>query len=316
LLLDPVSLSPYLQLPAIPGAVNNPAAGRTYPLEGTMVMQPIHLTNSAPYITQPVTVMICGGSTSGPGDAVDNCVSMQPDVPGSQWVIERMPSKRVMSCICSLPDGTFIIMNGAEQGVAGFDLATLPNQNAIMYDPSQPVQSRFSVMANTSVARLYHSEAILMQDGRCMVSGSDPEDGVNPQEYRVEVFSPPYALNGLAKPTFNIINKSWSYGQQITITVNLVNGGTNTMKISMVGAESSTHGNSMGQRVLFPTFTAAGNTVIVTAPPNNKICPPGWFQLFVLDNGTPSMSQWIRVGGDPASLGNRSNYPDFTMPGV
>ena len=52
-------------------------------------------------------------------------------------------------------------------------------------------------MANTTVARLYHSEANLLPDGRVLVSGSDPEDGVNPEEYRVEVFKPPYLLSGL-----------------------------------------------------------------------------------------------------------------------
>ena len=37
-------------------------------------------------------------------------------------------------------------------------------------------------MNTTIVARLYHSEAIRLQDGRVMVSGSDPEDNVNPEE--------------------------------------------------------------------------------------------------------------------------------------
>ena len=310
-ILEPVGFTTLKTLPQIPGSVNNPGSGRTYPFEGTMVLLPQY----APY-TAPLGVLICGGSNAGAAIAVDNCVSTQPEVANSQWVIERMPSQRVMTCISTLPDGTYLILNGAHQGVAGFGLATSPNLNAILYDPSKPVNSRFTIMANTTVARLYHSESVLLQDGRVLVSGSDPQDGTHPEEYRVEVFLPPYALSGLKKPSYTITNKDWTYGQSVTITVSLFQGTTSGMRISLLGAESSTHGNSMGQRILFPAFSCAGTTCTITAPPNAHVCPPGWFQLWVLDGPTPSMSTWVRIGGDPAELGNWPNFPDFNIPGV
>ena len=74
--------------------------------------------------------------------------------------------------------------------------------------------------------------------------------------------------------------------------------------------------SSQGQRTIFPAFTCAGSTCTITAPPNAHVCPPGWFQLFLLDGPTPSWSQWVRIGGDPAGLGNWPNFPDFTLPGV
>lgn len=310
-ILDEVTLGTKQTLPRIPSGVSDPLGGRTYPLEGTAVLMP----QRAPY-NDPLTIMICGGSTPGPAIAIDNCVSIRPDVANDPWVIERMPSQRVMTCMTALPDGTYLILNGAKQGVAGFGLATLPNTGAVLYDPSKPINQRFSVMANTIVARLYHSEAILMQDGRVLVSGSDPQDGKNPQEYRVEVFLPPYALSGLAKPSYTLTNKDWAYGAQIQITVNVPSGNVGGVRVSLMGAESSTHGNSMGQRTLFPALACAGNTCTITAPPNAHICPPGWFQVFVLDGPTPSSSQWVRIGGDPGSLGNWPNFPDFSRPGL
>lgn len=98
-----------------------------------------------------------------------------------------------MPCMVALPDGTFMIMNGAQQGVAGFGLATDPNLNALLYDPTQPVNQRISILNTTIVARLYHSEAALLPDGRVLVSGSDPETAfpngtaIFPQEFRIEV---------------------------------------------------------------------------------------------------------------------------------
>ena len=310
-ILDPVTFATIKTLPNIPGSVIYPTtSGRSYPFEGTSVLFP----QRPPYASADFTVLICGGSNPGPAIALDNCVSIQPDSANPNWVIERMPSRRVMPCISALPDGTYLILNGAKQGVAGFGLATLPNLNAILYDPSKPVNSRYSILANTIVARLYHSEAILLQDGRVLVSGSDPEDGVNPQEYRVETFTPPYLLSGAARPSFTITNKDWTYGQSVAITITA--GNAANVRVSLMGAESSTHGNSMGQRTIFPAVSCAGNTCTITAPPNNKVCPPGWFQVFVLDGPTPSVSTWVRIGGDPSKLGNWPNFPDFHLPGV
>jgi hypothetical protein len=74
-------------LPQMPGAVNNPEAGRNYPLQGTMSLMPL----TAPY-TDPMVVLICGGTTDGANFGLDNCISIQPEVAGSDWIIERMVS--------------------------------------------------------------------------------------------------------------------------------------------------------------------------------------------------------------------------------
>ncbi|KAF8242298.1 hypothetical protein K440DRAFT_591049 [Wilcoxina mikolae CBS 423.85] len=306
-ILDPVSLNTLQTLPNIPGAVNDFLGGRTYPFEGTAVLLPQH----APY-SDPLTVLICGGSIPGPEIALDNCVSISPDVPNANWTIERMPSKRVIPCMTALPDGTYLILNGGQQGRAGFGLATQPNLNAVLYDPSKPVNQRMTVMANTTIARLYHSEAVLLQDGRILVSGSDPEDVRFPQEYRVEVFLPPYLLSGATRPSFSITNKDWTYGQ----TVSFSTTATGSIRVSLLAAVSSTHGNSMGQRTIFPAVSCSGGSCTVTAPPDNKVSPPGWWMMFVLDGNTPSAAQWVRIGGDPAQIGNWPQFPDFNVPGV
>jgi hypothetical protein len=38
--------------------------------------------------------------------------------------------------------------------------------------------------------------------------------------------------------------------------------------------------------------------------------------LFVLVGPTPSEGQWVRIGGDPAMLGNWPNAVGFDLPGV
>ena len=311
-ILDAGSLDTIKILPTTPATVNSEGTGgRTYPLEGTMMLMPQY----APY-TDPLEVLICGGAGKDPGPSwgIDNCITTQPDVPNPQWTLERMPSRRVMSCMVTLPDGTFMIMNGAEQGVAGFGLANTPNLNALLYDTRKPKHHRISVMANTTVARLYHSEAVLLDDGRVLVSGSDPEDGKNPQEYRIEVFLPPYLTSGAPRPAFTIANNDWVNGQTYSFTVT---AGNSNLKVSLLGSEASTHGNSMGARILFPSFQCSGSSCTVTAPPGPFVAPPGWYRMFVLSNDIPSSGTWVRIGGDPGSLGNWPNAADFQpLPGV
>ncbi|KAI1344989.1 putative glyoxal oxidase [Xylariaceae sp. FL0016] len=307
-ILDETTFETIETLPNAPGAVNNPLGGRTYPLEGTSVLLPQY----APF-TDPLGVLVCGGSTTG-GEALDNCVTIYPEASNPTWTLERMPTKRVMTCMAPLPDGTYMIVNGAKEGVAGFGLADDPNLNAVLYDPSKPVNSRMSIMANTSVARLYHSEAITLLDGRVLITGSDPQDGVHPEEIRVEVFTPPYLYSSLPRPSFTIENTDWSYGDTISFTLGAA--ATGEIKVSLLGAVSSTHGNSMGARTLFPDVMCAGTSCTVTAPPRVHIAPAGWYQMFVLQDGIPAVGTYVRIGGDPGLLGNWPQYPDFTVPGV
>jgi hypothetical protein len=147
----------------MPGAVNDFLGGRTYPLEGAAVPP-----RYAPY-ADPVAILICSESTPGAEFALDKFVSIPPEENNATWTLERMPSKQVMPCMIALPDGTFMIMNGAHQGYAGFGLVSDPNFGALIYDPTQPVGQPMSILNSTIVVRLYHSEATLLPDGGVLV---------------------------------------------------------------------------------------------------------------------------------------------------
>ena len=83
--LDPVTFDTVTVLPNMPGAVNNFLAGRTYPMEGSAMLLP----QRAPY-TAPIEILICGGSTPGAAIALDNCITIAPEVENPTWTLERM----------------------------------------------------------------------------------------------------------------------------------------------------------------------------------------------------------------------------------
>jgi len=107
----------------------------------------------------------------------------------------------------------------------------------------------------------------------------------------------------------------WGYGQTIPFTLGSTPIGP--VRVSLMAVEASTHGNSMGQRTLFPQVSCAGLSCILTTPPSKYIAPPAWYQMFVLDGPTPSHSVFVRIGGDPAGIGNWPSAGGyFDLPGV
>lgn len=45
----------------------------------------------APY-TDPLRILVCGGSGLGAGIALDSCLSIEPEAPNPTWTLERMVS--------------------------------------------------------------------------------------------------------------------------------------------------------------------------------------------------------------------------------
>jgi len=151
--------------------------------------------------------------------------------------------------LIALPDGIYLILNGAQQVNAGFGLATDPNHNALLYDPRQPIRARMTIMANTTIACLHHFAAVLMDNGRVLVSDSDPQDPTHPEEMLFEVFNPPYIINidPSIRPSFTLANgECFAYADAITIAIT----GAIPSAILLPGAVASTHGNSMGHRTI------------------------------------------------------------------
>ncbi|KAJ3287500.1 hypothetical protein HDU76_007817 [Blyttiomyces sp. JEL0837] len=315
--LDPNTWATLIKLPKVPGGAFSTTGdldgtgGRTYPVSGTAVLLPF----SPPY-TAAATVLICGGSLGPGGTAVDNCVSTQPEVAGAQWTIERMPFKRVMPNMVHLPDGTIMVLNGCKFGVAGFGLGSDPTLTAILYDPTKPVNTRFSIMNSTIVARMYHSEALLLHDGRVLVSGSDPQEAEQgyPEEHRIEMYIPPYLTSGLPRPTFTFKSSTnVTFGAQVSFTATLPSNGA--IRVSLISPGVNTHGNTMGSRFIWLTVAKqADGSYLATMPPNQGIAPANHYLMFVLDGPTPSVGQWIRIGGDPGLISQWPNLPGFTLP--
>jgi hypothetical protein len=284
------------RLPDLPGMF------RTYPNTGSSSMFMLSSKNN-----WTATIFVCGGGAyqdiSSPTDPT--CGKITPNSQNPQWELDAMPEGRTMADMVTLFDGVILILNGANQGAEGFGLATRPTYTALLYRPDNAVGKRFTVAATSTIARLYHSVAIQLPDGRVMVAGSNPNaepvftpDATNPfpTEMRVEYYSPYYILGDYAGrrptnviPSAAIVSTCLMHPDTFTISFNAAPGGQEVM-VTLTTTGFVTHANHMNQRVIQLDTQgfqpdATKQVVTATGPPSSNIAPPGIYLLCVLLDG-------------------------------
>ncbi|KAI3762765.1 hypothetical protein L1987_53206 [Smallanthus sonchifolius] len=314
ILFDYVRSKVVRTFPAIPGG--DP---RNYPSTGSAVLLPLRIVQGG---VDNVEILVCGGAPRGAyknandgkfDGALDSCGRLKISDPDPQWVMETMPLARVMGDMLLLPNGDVLIINGASAGVAGWELGRDPVLSPVIYVPDKPTKCRFEVQNPSTIARMYHSTAVLLRDGRVLVGGSNPHDKYKfsdvfyPTELSLEAFSPAYLnpmLYGLRPIIISPMTKTMVHHAErfiIRFQVSCLVD-PNLVKVIMVSPSFNTHSFSMNQRLLIldggNTTMAVGNShyeVSVVAPPSGNIAPAGNYILFVVHQEIPSEGIWVSI---------------------
>lgn len=283
---------------------------RTYPNTGGSVLLPLNSSNG-----YAADIVVCGGGVyqdiTSPTDA--SCGRIQPEGDAPTWELDSMPTGRGMVEGTLLPDGTVVWLNGCNRGAQGFGLATDPTLQALIYDPTKPLGQRFTTGDTSTIARLYHSVALLLLDGTMMIAGSNPVqqpqltsiDG-NPYditEFRVEIFTPPYLQgdNANKRPTDVVLSSTALQANSQTFNIKFnVPAGAQGVKVTLYHGGFVTHNLHMGHRMVWLDNKgwAAGATaqsLTVTMPPNHNVAQPGPYVVYVVVDGVPAIGQFVMV---------------------
>jgi hypothetical protein len=140
--------------------------------------------------------------------------------------------------------------------------------------------------------RLYHSEAVLLADGRLFIYGGGRYDNatVSTDQFSGEFFSPPYLFKG-TRPVITSAPSQLSYGQNFAVQTP---DAGRIAKVSLIRFGGVTHAMNWSQRFVPLTFTAGSGSLAVTAPVNANLAPPGYYMLFLVDtNGVPSIAATV-----------------------
>ncbi|KAK7411068.1 hypothetical protein VNO78_02437 [Psophocarpus tetragonolobus] len=300
--------------PRIPGE-----GSRNYPSSGSSVLLPLdHRDNF-----QKVEVMVCGGSSIGALTAAGkrrfleglrSCGRMVITGEKNKWDMDYMPKPRLLHDMLILPTGNILIINGAKQGCAGYDNARNASLEPYLYNPKKSLGKRFTVLKSTKIARMYHSSATLLPDGRVLVAGGNPHgmytfhNVAYPTELRLQAFVPHYMERRyhIMRPSNLTIeyrggsHHAIGYGTEFRLRFFLERRPSNDVAFSAYAPPFTTHSFAMNQRMLNLRCkrleTRGGGWVVamLEAPPSPHVAPSGYYLLTVVNGGIPSMSQWVQ----------------------
>ncbi|XP_065853996.1 aldehyde oxidase GLOX [Euphorbia lathyris] len=283
---------------------------RNYPSAGSSVM----LALEGDYST--AVIVVCGGAQYGAfiekntdTPAHGSCGRIVATSPDPVWEMENMAFGRIMGDMVMLPTGEVLVINGAQAGTQGFEMASNPCLYPLLYRPDQPVGLRFMTLNPGTVPRLYHSTANLLPDGRVLLAGSNPHvhyefNAEFPTELRIEAFSPEYLSADRAnlRPTIQQIPDTVRYGEVFNVVISVSLPIVGVVQVNFASAPFATHSFSQGQRLVKLTVTPSvpdgdGGQYRIgcTAPPNGAVAPPGYYMVFAVNQGIPSVARWVHL---------------------
>ncbi|GBG00651.1 hypothetical protein Rsub_13387, partial [Raphidocelis subcapitata] len=225
----------------------------------------------------------------------------------SEWTVEPIaaslraaPLSKVMGYITPLPNGKLIFSGGGQSGTAGDGRGRRPIFDAYLYTPWAPVGARFSLLGNSSIARMYHSVVGLGASGRLLVTGTTDSRWLK-GGMRVEFMTPPDLMQELRVEV--AFPAEARHGALVLINYSCPNATACASAPAITGAmlmapASATHDMHAVQRsVRLPLVWARRDqrAVAVRLPPNSFVAVAGYYKLFLLAGERYTNAAWVRI---------------------
>ena len=182
-------------------------------------------TYGSPVMYDAGKILIVGG-----GNTLASAATIDLNLGSPQWQSTgsmHFPRRQMNAVI--LANGQVM----ASGGSAGPDFNPATN---IVYTPEiwDPISGVWTEKANYKMPRLYHSETLLLTDGRVLsVGGGQPAAAGLTDNFNAEIYSPPYLFNPdgsavtASRPIIAAAPTSVGYGSNFSLTVqNVVAGRT------------------------------------------------------------------------------------------
>lgn len=195
-----------------------------------------------------------------------------------------------------LADGTVLLTGGTS--TTGWNDPNGLIANAEIWDPETETV-RSVADANVGIYRGYHSTALLMPDGRVLVTGGDHDTGgaIPGQNTNAEIYTPAYlyAADGslAVRPTVTSAPDVVELGDTIFVATP---DAANIAKALWIVPSAVTHAQNWTQRANTLDFTATEAGLNISLPASANEAPVGYYMLFLVnDQGVPSIAEWVRA---------------------
>ncbi len=161
-----------------------------------------------------------------------------------------------------------------------------------------PASGMLMEMASPLVGRDYHSEGLLLPNGKILTLGGNPLFGnkqdTTPEIFhkQITIFSPPYLYHG-PRPTLTGGPTQLARGQTGVFTTPDPDA---IVKARLMHPSAVTHVTDVQQRSIALNLTRRAGAVALTIPRGAGLVPAGWYMVFVDSRaGVPSVARWVHV---------------------
>jgi hypothetical protein len=257
-------------------------ANRDY---GTSVLLPLTPANGF----KPRVIIMGGVSPT----ATDTTELIDLSAPKPAWTAgPPMVQPRIQLNATLLPNGKVLVSGGSTSD----EVTATAVLQAQIYDPDS---NAFSSASTMEFPRLYHSNTLLLPDGKVAALGGNPERTVYVPQ--IEIYSPAYLFNAdgtpAKRPTLASAPRTARYGAHFRVKTP---DAAKIKSVVMIRAGAVTHAFDMDQRLVGLAFTAKSGALDLTAPADGNLAPPGYYLLFILDaQGVPSTAKFVQLTAAP-----------------
>ena len=156
-----------------------------------------------------------------------------------------------------------------------------------LFDPDT---EQWRAAASMQVDRLYHSNALLLPDGSVLMCGSNPAEKIT--DLRIEIYCPPYMFKG-PRPAIEEVPSMISYDEEFEIKTA---DAASISHVALIRQSVTTHCVNTDQRYVGLAITGRNPQAIhVKLPRNPNLAPPGFYMLFIIRDGIPSIAKFVLI---------------------
>ncbi|GGO84762.1 galactose oxidase early set domain-containing protein [Wenjunlia tyrosinilytica] len=243
----------------------------------------------------PDSVLVLGGDRNDP-----NTYQL---VSGNKWKTQEPRAfGRTQDDTLLMPDGNLLTVNGA------FDIRDYGNGP---YNPNADLKYRqietrdaqgdWKLGPVQRLPRGYHSNAVVMPDGRVMITGDELQQIANDPDIKddmngsIEIYEPAYLHNG-ARPDLGAVPMGpLAHDERFTVSTS---SARDVKRAVLLAPTTATHSVNTSQRHIELRIKNVGSGQLeLQAPPSSAAAPPGYYMLFLLnEEGVPSVAKWLSFG--------------------